>query len=192
MSNKSKLITNLQTPRLHSHRLTELRCGTDVLCLALELFSMFVFPVSEVTTAALSVWLSCFRKILIISPPSLLASALIDWQTCAGTESERWLKWRNKTERRKEQNRLIEFINVKAWVPPPSSINHSVSFLFFIICSHTLSLQFGLSFDLTPSISAFWVMRDLNLTGYFQGNTLDQSTAKTIVLNYMIWMGVRI
>lgn len=187
-SNKSNITSNLQ-----------FSCGTDVLCLALELFSLClcVFPVSDITTAALSVWLSCFRKILIIYPPSLLAFALIDWQTSAGTETERWLKWWNKTERRKEQNWLIKFINVMAWLPPPSSINHSVSFLLFIICSHTphsLTAVWALSLLFwSHSIHLCFLGNErLNLTGHFQGNTLEQSTAKTIVLNYMIWMGVHI
>lgn len=45
----------------------------------------------------LSGW-AAFRKILIKSPPSLLAFALIDWCTSAGMEPERWLKWQSKTE----------------------------------------------------------------------------------------------
>lgn len=84
-----------------------------------------------------SVYLSgraAFHKILIISPPCLLAFALIEWRTSAGMELERWLKWQSKN-RDKEQNWRIKLINVKAWLLPLSSLNHSLSFLLFIICS---------------------------------------------------------
>lgn len=103
-----------------------------------------------------SVWLAeLLCKILIVSPPCLLAFGVIGWQRSAATEPERWLKWPNETLRRKEQNRLIKLTDIKGWLPLPSSINQSVSFLSFIICSHTphpltalcaLSVLFGARF----------------------------------------------
>lgn len=120
-------------------------------------------PVSDVTNAALSVGLSCFRKILIIPPPSLLALALIDWQTSAGTEPARWLKWRNKTETRAKQNRLIKFINVKARLPPLLLYkSQRLVPLVYRLLSHSSLSRCSLASlpHSGPSISALWVMRD--------------------------------
>lgn len=88
------------------------------------------------------------------------------------------------SERRGEKkNRLIEFINVKAQLPPPRRINHSVSFLLFIICSCTpLSPSSSFSIQL---FFFFW-NKWLNLTGHFQEGVPEQSNANTILLDYVV------
>lgn len=57
--------------------------------------------VSGVTTGTRSVSLSCFCEILIISPPSLLASALIDWQEQSCRND--WRVWMKAKEEEKKE-----------------------------------------------------------------------------------------
>ncbi len=124
---------------------------------------LFLF-VSDITIATLSVWLSFFLKILIISPPSLLALAVIDRQTSAGKELGRWLKWQNKN-RDEERTEPAHQVHKRQGLSPSPflfksqrlipRVNHRLSNSSLSHCS-LASLSY---FILTPSNSALWVIR---------------------------------
>lgn len=112
--------------------------------------------------------------------PPCWALALIDGHWSAGMEPRRWQKWQDGMET-KERTEPAHQVHKRQGLtsplhlptPPPllphsptqSSVNHSVSLLWFIMCTHTpRTLQSSWAalsyYDLSASIFAFRVMRD--------------------------------
>lgn len=143
------------------------------------LFVCSCLYVSGVTTGTRSVSLSCFREILIISPPSLLASALIDWQQQSRRNDWRvWMK--RKKRRKKEPAHRVH----KRQSPAPSSPYKSQCLIPLV---YHLLLHSPLSVFLFfyPAFFFFW-NKWLNLTGHFQEGVPEQSNANTILLDYVV------
>lgn len=153
---------------------------TLVLGLWSFLFVCSCLYVSGVTTGTRSVSLSCFREILIISPPSLLASALIDWQQQSRRNDWRvWMK--RKKRRKKEPAHRVH----KRQSPAPSSSPYKSQCLIPLVYHLLLHSPLSVFLFFYPAFFFFW-NKWLNLTGHFQEGVPEQSNANTILLDYVV------
>lgn len=139
-SNKSNITTDLQTRSFLSTQVDRTQMWNR--CLLFSSGAFYFAPACfsclwrhHRRSVCLSAWAAFVKYWSSLRPPCVGLNWLAD-ECWSRSRRDDWSDG-IKPERRKEQNRLIKFINVKARRPPSPSINHSVSLLLFIICSHT-------------------------------------------------------